>query len=397
MMKRVGQTVLVIWCCMAGMMLGACSSGSDNDRAELVSSRSYSGHATDADTNNFVNVYPDTVGTRLDDCKTCHRAGVAGTDTEKIYNVCDYCHLLEFPDDSLETGVPGTFEDTLNVYGLAYADAGRDRKALLAIQAADTDGDGYASDAEIRELRYPGDQESRPDQPLAPVIELAFADIKAMPVHEQFMLMVTTKQQFDDYATYGGVTVADLLDAAGVDLAGAEGITVFAPDGFGKDFSMADITQKFPDGIFYRTPSFSDPLMELVNYPDPLPAAYQDGEKIPDTLRLMLAFSRDGVFLDTSYYDGASGKLNGEGPYRLVIPQAVPSRPDRGKSYGPHKDGWDYDPDIDHNAGACVRGACVIRVNPMPEGYEEFDWKNGWSLIEDGKVIIYGQGVTPGR
>ena len=74
--------------------------------------------------------------------------------------------------------------------------------------------------------------------------------------------------------------------------------------------------------------------------------------------------------------DGASGRLTGEGPYRLVIPQAVPSRPDRGKRYGSYGDGWDYDPEIDHNAGAVVRGACVIRVNPMPEGYEEFDWKN---------------------
>jgi hypothetical protein len=37
---------------------------------------------------------------------------------------------------------------------------------------------------------------------------------------------------------------------------------------------------------------------------------------------------------------------------------------------------------------------CVIRINPMPEGYEEYDWKNGWSLIEDKKIIIYGHGVS---
>ncbi len=29
----------------------------------------------------------------------------------------------------------------------------------------------------------------------------------------------------------------------------------------------------------------------------------------------------------------------------------------------------------------------------MPEGYEEFDWKNGWPLIRDKKVVIYGHGV----
>lgn len=394
-MNRAKGLALVIGFCVMAAMLGACSSGSDDDGGERVSSRSYSGHETDEDANNLVSVYPDTVGTRLDDCKTCHRAGVEGTDTETVYNVCDYCHLLEFPNERLKTGVPATFEDTLNPYGLAYADAGRDRAALRRIRAADADGDGYTSDAEIRELRYPGDPGSRPDQPLAPVIELTSADIEAMPVHEQFMLMVTTQQQFDDYVTYGGVTVADLLAAAGVDLSGAEGITVFAPDGFGKDFSMEEIAREFPRGTFYQTPVFPDPLMELVNYPDPLPAPYQDGEEIPDLLRLMLAYTRDGERLETSYYESGSGKLTGEGPFRLIIPQSVPSRPDRGKSYGPYKDGWDYGPSIDHNAGACVRGACVIRVNPMPAGYEEYDWKNGWSLIEDGKVVIYGHGVTP--
>jgi hypothetical protein len=397
MAKHFGKVGMVVCFLAAVVVMGACSSSSDDDGTVILSSRSYSGHATDEDANNFVTVYPDALGTRLDDCKTCHRAGVAGTDTETIYNVCDYCHLLEFPDDRLETGVPETFEDTLNVYGLAYADEGRDRHALTRIQAADTDGDGYTNEAEIRELRYPGDADSRPDQPLAPTVAFSLVDIEAMPFHEQFMLMVTTKQQFDDYVTYGGITVADLLAAAGVDLNGAEGITVFAPDGFGKDFSMAEIEQQFPNGIFYQTPSFDDPDKELVNYPDPLPASYQDGDEIDGILRLMLAYTRDGVLLDTAYYDGESGRLTGEGPFRLVIPQAVPSRPDRGKSYGPYHDGWDYDPDIDHNAGSCVRGACVIRVNPMPDGYEEFDWKNGWSLIEEGRVVIYGHGVAAGR
>jgi hypothetical protein len=29
----------------------------------------------------------------------------------------------------------------------------------------------------------------------------------------------------------------------------------------------------------------------------------------------------------------------------------------------------------------------------MPEGYEEYDWKNGWPLIGEKKVVIYGRGV----
>ncbi len=69
---------------------------------------------------------------------------------------------------------------------------------------------------------------------------------------------------------------------------------------------------------------------------------------------------------------------------------AVRTGPSTPRQYG---DGWDYSDRIDHNAGAGARGACVIRVNPMPEGYEEYDWKNGWPLIGEKKVVIYGRGV----
>ena len=43
------------------------------------------------------------------------------------------------------------------------------------------------------------------------------------------MLMNRTTQQFDAYLRYMGVRVRDLLDAAGVDIEGVVGITVFAP------------------------------------------------------------------------------------------------------------------------------------------------------------------------
>lgn len=375
-------------------LIWGCSSSDSDDTVELVSSRSYSGHESDADANHFVNVYPDTVGTRLDDCQTCHRAGVEGTDTERIFNSCDYCHLLEFPDDRLVTGVPAGFEDTLNPYGMDYYLAGRNRDALFAIENEDSDGDGFANVAEIDDLRYPGDATSKPDQPLALTVTLNRPEIDAMPWNEQFMLMNTTKQQYDDYVTYGGVTILDLLTEAGIDLTGAEGITVYAPDGFGKDFSMAEINRIYPKGTFYMTPEFDNPEKELVDYPPSVPEYVADEEEIPDSLRLMLALERNGEPLIPAYYDGETGRLEEEGPYRLIMPQKDPSRPDRGSRSEEFNDGWDFDEDIDHNAGSCVRGACVIRINPMPAGYEEFDWKNGWSLIEEEKVIIYGHGVA---
>ena len=95
--------------------------------------------------------------------------------------------------------------------------------------------------------------------------------------------------------------------------------------------------------------------------------------------------------------DPISGRMNGEGPYRLVVPQSVPGAPDRGSKYSPsgYEDGHDYDDSKDHNAGLCVRGIVAVRVNPIPDGYEEFDWKNGgWALIERGEIIVYGVGIT---
>jgi hypothetical protein len=361
---------------------------------KIISSRAYSGHETDEDTNNFVRVYPATVGTRLDDCQTCHRAGVEDTDTERVYNTCGYCHLLPFPDKKYTSGVPQNYEDTLNAYGQAYKNAGRTQAALRAIEQQDTDGDGYSNAEEIAEFRYPGDPSSKPEQPLAPISTLSWNDIANMPVHEQFLLMNTTRQQYDDYVLYTGIKIKDIFEATGIDLTGATGITVFAPDGFSKDFSLEEISSEFPRGIFYQIPEFSDPDQNFISYPSILPERLSDQGEIPDPLWLMIAYARDGKNLDFAYYQSKTGRLEGEGPYRLVVPQKAPSRPDRGSRSNTYDDGWDFDDTIDHNAGRCVRRMCVIRINPMPEGHEEYDWKNGWSLIEDKTIIIYGHGVS---
>ena len=43
--------------------------------------------------------------------------------------------------------------------------------------------------------------------------------------------------------------------------------------------------------------------------------------------------------------------LDGEGPYRLVIPQKIAGGPDRPSTATPVGDGWDYDSNKDHNWG----------------------------------------------
>jgi hypothetical protein len=368
---------------------------------EKASSRAYVGHENDRDINNFIRQFPNAAGTRLDDCQTCHRGGVKGTDTEREFNPCGYCHLLEYPNPGYKTGVPQNYKDTLNAFGLAYEKAGRTVEALAEIAKLDADGDGFANAAEIAELRYPGDAGSRPGQPLAPVVLLSERELRKLPPFTQFMLMNATKEMTDDYVSYTGVRLADVLAASGADLKGAAGITVFAPDGYSIECTIEEITRPFPRGYFYSGPAaFKDSEKSFVRYPEAIPAGVEDGREIPGEPWLLLAFERGGKPLDDSYYEKGTGRLAGEGPFRLVKPQrnlrgdpAKPGRPDRSVKAKVFGDGWDFNPAIDHNAGACARGACVIRVNPAPAGFEEYDWKNGWPLIKGRKIAVFGYGV----
>jgi hypothetical protein len=363
------------------------------DAQQISSSRAYRGHETDLDANNFANTYPSIIGTRLDDCQTCHRAGIDGTDTAQVYNACEYCHLIPFPDKTYLTGVPKDFGDTLNGYGAAYNRAGRTNAALRAIEDRDTDGDGSSNREEIADLRYPGDATSKPGQPLTPFLSIEWDSIISLPVHEQSLLMNTNKQQFDNYVLFSGVKVKEVLDAAGGDLEGATGITVFAPDGYSQDFTLEEILFEFPRGTFYHVPDFDDPAQRFVIYPSPLPKGWKDGEQIADPLWLMVAYSREGEFFPPAHYEADTGRLSGAGPYRIIVPQSRPGRPDRGSKSKRYNDRWNFDESLDHNAGKGVRGVCVIRINPVPEGYEEYDWRNGWSLIQDKKIVVYGHSI----
>ena len=366
-----------------------------------VQSRAYVGHENDGDIHNFISQYPKAAGTRLDDCQTCHRSGMAGTDTAREYSPCGYCHLLQYPNARYKTGVPKNYEDTLNSYGLAYKKQGRTVEALAAVAKQDSDADGYSNAQEIIGLRYPGDKASQPGQPLAPIVTLNWDDIRQLPLHDQFMLMNTTSEPFDDYTSYAGVKVQDVLKSARVDLRGATGITVFAPDGYNTDYTMEDISGPFPKPYFYAEPGrIQDKEKMLVKYPGKMPAGILDGKEIPVIPWLLLAFEREGKLLDIAQYEKGTGRLAGEGPYRLVKPQrsmagdtSKPGRPDRSIKSKTFGDGWDFDKELDHNAGSCVRGATVIRVNPMPAGFEEYDWKNGWPLVADKKLVIFGRGV----
>ena len=272
---------------------------------------------------------------------------------------------------------------------------------MISIAKLDSDGDGYSNAQEIDGLRYPGDRASQPGQPLAPIVTLNWNHIRKLPLYNQFMLMNTTSEPFDDYTSYAGVRVQDVLKAAHIDLKGATGITVFAPDGYNTDYSIEDVTGPFPKPYFYAAPgTIQDKEKAFVHYPEKIPEGILDGKEIPMAPWLLLAFEREGKSLDTAQYEKGTGRLAGEGPYRLIRPQrsmagdgSKPGRPDRSVKSKIFGDGWDFDKALDHNAGSCVRGTTVIRVNPMPAGFEEYDWKNGWPLVAEKNLVIFGRGV----
>jgi hypothetical protein len=160
----------------------------------------------------------------------------------------------------------------------------------------------------------------------------------------------------------------------------------------------------YPQGLYYGglgPGDFGDPKQGVTGYPEPdaMPEGLVEGGEIPGAPWLMIAYDHDGRLLDACTLDPNSGKLDGEGPYRPIAPQSSPGPPDRGSKYSPSgfEDGYDYDDGSDHNAGLCARGIVAVRVNPIPDGHEEFDWKNGgWALVDRGEIIVYGAGITAG-
>ena len=213
-----------------------------------MSSRSYQGHATDADINAFVRNYQHTVGTRLDDCQTCHKGAIVHDDElgEVRANPCDFCHYVIHPPAGWTDLPDGLRRDAQPLRRRPTSAPAATRRRSRPSPPRTATSDGYTNEAEIQDLRYPGDAGSYPGLPLCPVLTVTMAELRAMPSHTQFGLANTNKQQFDFYANYKGVKIKDLLEAEGVDLAGATSVDVLAPDGFAHSFTVAQITEPYP-------------------------------------------------------------------------------------------------------------------------------------------------------
>jgi hypothetical protein len=110
----------------------------------------------------------------------------------------------------------------------------------------------------------------------------------------------------------------------------------------------------------------------------------------PDGLKMILALKREGGDLDPGILN-AQNKLDGEGPFRVVPPQKVPSPPDQRSNASNDALIWPYNNSWDHNAGFSIRTVTMIRVEPLPAWATDIDiYEAGWSFVDQDKIIVYG-------
>jgi hypothetical protein len=348
-------------------------------------------HEGEQDSDKFLAVYPDKVGTKLDHCALCHSGGQYEKKPGKWVSLgsCQWCHHSYGYDGS------GNISDTMNQYGKDFKTNGRNAQAIVDIENLDSDGDGYTNIEEIEANRFPGDAGDDPTMEVAQFRIYTRAQLEALGQHRQFLLMNASRKE-DHYSEYTGVPMEDLLQDAGI-LASAEKITVYAPDGWSQDHPLAEnltdpeayhVNGSYPQATFHY-----DPVAEAWCYYDaPSCAGRSDGDPIvvEGGPKMILAYAREGSDMDPGLLDD-DNKLDGEGPFRVVPPQKNPGPPDQPSSDSDDALIWPYDPDGDHNAGASTRTVTIIKISPLPAGKTDIDvLEAGWAYVDQEKVIVYG-------
>lgn len=352
-------------------------------------------HQGEVDSGNFLAVYPDTAGTKLDSCTLCHTGGSYQDKSGKTVSLgsCQWCHFSYGYDKH------GNLDATLNPYGLDYKLAGRSATAVQAIATRDSDGDGYLNADEIAAVRYPGDKTDDPAKVPAPSRVFTRDQLLQLPQHSQFLLMNASKSD-DYYAEYRGVTLERLLDD--LLLGSATSTTVYAPDGFAQSHplypdptpGLYHVFGDYPASSYYYN-STADMALNPAGwcrYDAPSAQGRANGDPItnPDGLKLLLAITRDGQYLTPGVLN-LQNKLDGEGPFRVVPPQKLPGPPDQRSTAANQNVVWPYDVNADHNAGFSARSTTIIKVEPLPAGTTDINLlEAGWRYVDEGKIVVYG-------
>ncbi len=337
----------------------------------------YKSHNNDQDSNTFLAAYPQAKGTKLDNCYLCHTGGkISG----KTKDSCDYCHSIygfKAPH--------GNIMDTLNQFGKDYLANGKNQAAFTIIAQMDSDADGYSNAAEIIAGLLPGDAKDNPAVAEAPHKLYNRADIRNLNSVKQFMALDTNKSG-DYYAEYKGVDLWTLLKDAGV-ADDAATITVYAIDGFSKNFNISDLKLVYEQGKFFTK-------YPWISYP--LNTGYVEGQTLPGELHYLLAYENDGrPLVDGKIVITSDGsKLDGEGPYRFVTPLSKPVTPDRSAWSIDRADPlfpYNYNRPTIRNADYCIKSVVAIQVNTATTNSYNYDYYGkAWEMIEKGQLVVYG-------
>ena len=360
-------------------------------------------HEGEQDAEKFLQAYPNKVGTKLDHCALCHSGGSYVNSRGRTITLgsCQWCHYSYGYDGA------GDIENTINMYGAAYKTAGRNAAAIASIDVVDTDEDGYANGAEIIANRFPGNAEDHPGLAAAPYRIYTKGQLKGLRSHSQFLLMNTSRSG-DFYAKYTGVPMKNLLDDAGI-LDTATSITVYAPDGWSQDHPLEYGEEAESYHVYDNVPGQSYQYPPATYYyhedadeaknpngwcdysaPSCVGRSHGDTINVNGGLKAILAYAREGAVMDTGVLNDEN-KLDGEGPFRVVVPQKSVNAPDQSSKSDIQDVEWPYNYDWDHNAGACSRSATIIKVSPLPAGTTDIDiLEAGWTYVDQGKIIIYG-------
>lgn len=355
-------------------------------------------HQGESDSDNFIAVYPEMAGTKLDHCALCHKGGEYEKKPGKWVSLgsCQWCHHIYGYDGQ------GDLDATMNEYGKAYDTNGQNQAAVRAIENLDSDADGFDNITEINATRYPGNPDDDPDKAPAPYRIYTLKQIEDMDKHTQFMLM-NTHRSGDYYARFSGVILEDLLNDAGV-LTNAASITVYAPDGWSNDHPIAQSRKNdgeypvkgvYPEATFQYHEEADTALNQVDGWCDYSSVNcrgrnHGDPIAVSGGLRTILATKIDGAHLDPGVLN-TDNKLDGSGPFRVVPPQLVPCAPDQSCKAENQDVVWPFVDEWDHNAGSATRSTTIIKVEPLPEGTTDIDvLEAGWDYVDKKKIIIYG-------
>jgi hypothetical protein len=363
-------------------------------------------HMGERDSGKFLDAYPELAGTKLDHCALCHSGGSYENDRGRTITMgsCQWCHYSYGYDGS------GDIADTMNQYGIDFKAYGRNVAAVMAIEDLDSDGDGYTNAEEITAGTYPGNANDHPGQTVAPHRVYTLAQLEEIGQHTQFMLM-NASRSIDSYVEYTGTPVKDLLGDAGI-LPNATGIVAYAPDGWAQTHpleyeatdemyhvygNMPGQSYQYPPASYYYSEEADvalNPAYGWCDYNDPSCVGRSNGDPInvDGGLKAILAYKREaeGVYLDPGFLD-AENRIDGEGPFRMVVPQKSANPPDQSSRSTEQDVIWPYVYEWDHNAGACTKSTTIIKVEPLPEGTTDIDiLEAGWTFVDQNKIIVYG-------